>query len=703
MKIKNKRQPAENIAYNTAVNPLIQDVLPSRDLGLVGYIQSDSSNYEDDCHLIIDREMIAGKHLISKTVSNYSEYELESSEKSDQCILGPCETALKTALVDTKLSVWILTGAVGSGKSTISRFIFKHIEDNLKSAHNGIEEWMKPLHIQMDFVEISSSDKANLLTHFKRKLYAYLAAFLENVYSNRKSMDFLIGELEVQNRDYSLLFPFRRRVVSSVNWNAHTDRDRACMLLNWIEDQTVTIDERIDYLSQMINALRYVYPNNDSWFLLLLDNIDQLPSSSQSEILTAILAFANSARVRILVPMRCTTFGILSTTEQNVGLMCGHIEHAGIPPVKLVVERLKAFRSQSSEESSRYYALVRDIDIVYRKHLQDRIDIVLEQLHNSESRLSRNLRALSGLSCRRGLILSQGLFVNIVVGYDKKIVSPDDLMRCVLIHENTEMKMISEDPEIANLFISKTDDRVSFICIRILQFIYSMNIDCHHRPTIAETIEYLKGFGKWNTVDWVTSINYLLRMSTRLLWMEGRRKYSINEFKDSSHERIYLTQTGKLYLEVLLGDLVYLQEALLDVSWPVNSGMPYEVVFHTWSDRMSFLHKALRYLCKIDFEETKAYHDSDTAKELPRSNDLLTTGVVVRLSKSVISIHMSEREKDRHSSKEDMRDWLDLLIRCEKYTNKLYGTISNTHNEMLNRFAEEAEENVDKIRSEIEI
>lgn len=681
MKLRQTRKPQDNRMFNLAVSPLINALFEPRNAGPIGYIPTThkdlyhywpsgvyqkvgSDRYQPTVVVLPnDQETIPKKSIV---------YNVES--------LGPYEVALLATLCYAGENTWALTGAVGAGKTVTSNYVLKFINRNL-STPDFERKGVRPLQIKLDFnvgIAYADEDIDKVIRYFTSQLYLTVLSNIKEVLVHK--IDLLMDRISSCEDILKWLLPFKLKHVDDDNWYNLSNQNRVERLMKWIENIEEETPFKLSILASVIRFLKSSMPNQPGAFIIFIDNIDVLIEKAQGKILNYVMRFARECDMTALVTLRYTTFGTLAATAT---FRYGQIRHLGISIETLLARRIKGYfdLERRSDELNR---ICIEIDKNYLAALNGRMKEILKLISKSDSRTAKRIAAMTGASLRRGLELCKRFFINNVVPYDREDVAEDDLMRSLLINTNDDFKIRSEDTELVNLFIDEKSKRVSLLNVRVLQFVIERGEE--REASVSELIDFFRETGLWDDKELCNSLNYLLRMTTRIIWIENKRGFTVESLGEEARENVYPTLAGERYYSTLFRDFTYLQEAFLECDWPEDSGLPREVDLNTWSERILFLIKCFRVLLSSDIGWLKKIDEKKIGKRYPFMRNLIVADILAKCSRDVRRI----QQYQYRASDSTEQDWINLMILTEYYCEKMNVRVPESLSEEMVKFGEMA-------------
>ena len=511
-----------NKLFNLSVKPIIEKIFSTQGLGEIRYIVSTEKNIENNRHKYISDDH--SEHVIN-TSFNYSHI--------DHTRLGPCEKTLLNLIVETTFHTIVITGALGSGKSTVTNYVLDHIESTIDC--NSCREFGKcqvrrPLIFRFDFLKLNTdfggSREDRILDIFQEHLFIELTSRIYKLYSQPNVMQFF--ETELANAvnaksnpswcNYFVDFYYNKIQIPNVRWDKKNAAEKTSRIIAWIKSETRIVENRITKIMQLFACLRTGFPDElQGCYIFLFDNIDSFKPSVQVQIMTYLGSLADNSGVLVIVPMRLTTFGKLNNTLGARGYTT--FQHAGPPPIQVIRHRLKHFKEQPeaytllSPEKS--YANALNAKIAYLT--------TLFYMSNYESlREVKAFKAFAGNSIRRGLYLAERYLLHYAYKYNdtRSLARHDWWIRALIISTNPNLLMQIDDKLISNVFIDYHTRRNSLVGIRVLNILINYNYNLK-KVTLFDLVTELRLFYYYDDETILSTIQYFNDFHKRLIFLLG--------------------------------------------------------------------------------------------------------------------------------------------------------------------------------------
>jgi hypothetical protein len=564
--------------------------------------------------------------------------------------LSPYENIIYTNLLYGEYDCYIISGARGSGKTSTSRYILEHIRNKITDNKGFVEE------IQINLNQQGNQDvdivREQFIQEFYHKLRKVIYDFL------KKYPTEIDHFLEHSKSDMELSEFLDLQIESELNeWKFLKEREKLNLFIMYIKNLYPNSRElTVRLMMRVIGFLNRTKPEkSECYFILLIDNIDNVPIASQFEIVGLVFGYIGISKIKCLIPVRRATFKRYHLHMNEPGGRGGHnfgfFHHHGHSPITIILARLLYWRNHSTKDPR-----TKDLPDSYLKAFQMRLDHVYETL-TTKVRLKEVILSLSGRSTRLALELCQRLIVNDIIPFNQDAEYEDHYIRALLVSGPNNI-LQCPDSYVTNIFrngLNRTSgEELSLLPIRILQYIASFQNNEDANCSI-KLVEAIRSCNNWSDDEIVAALNKLLTVMKPLIWTD--RKEGFDNLQDTllSNDGYYLTEAGDGYLSRLIHELTYLQESFLPLLWDSDLGIPFELNVLDTAQRFEMLTLCLR-----------AFHEQDV-QQLDRALDWLALGmfpicvsahVIYKVAESIFRIH----QKDSGPYKIQLFEkWITLL------------------------------------------
>ncbi len=652
----NVEYPVEyNADFNQAVGNVVQNILQQASPGPIGYKPCRTEGGSPIPRRGKWARHVGPDNVRTETASRFNTHDLEVYER----MLFGC-------LAWGDYSTYVITGEMGSGKTSVARWIREVLERERTAlctqCRNVNRTSCTPLVISRDFNTYALIDSVSGLEHiFRKDLLAVVQSVLRNIFSVAGEVENLRLLVIKRPADTGLarFAGFVQYCARSFDWAQLEPQQKADRLLDYVERDLMNgdgrdLDEQILYAMTLLSYVKDEVRHDPACIVFIFDNIDSLRPDAQLALLKIIVSAQETAHIKTLVPLRLTTF---EKWESNAAFVFGHIDHAGAGPMEIIRERLIWWQTNWDSRED-----VRELEpALYRDALKKRLDYFLE-LWEAAPRTIDALGALCGASIRLGLYLMERVFVNNVIRFDGEAHYHDEILRCVLVDNGTrDVEMSAQDLYVHNVFASPVDNGLSLALLRILQVTYALK-DIAGQRTVSNILRTVQTADLAFTEDLLwRAINSLLFQKAPLVWVDGKYGYPTAADAFNSLDVLTLTEAGRRHIEVLLRELMYVQEALMSVAWPVQKVGRY-VNYKRMSSRFNALHDGLLHVMDMD----KAQMSNWLATRGQRSpmisvdGEFISNRILYNVGRSVLGI---VRRSEFERSEVLLVRWKELIER----------------------------------------
>jgi energy-coupling factor transporter ATP-binding protein EcfA2 len=232
--------------------------------------------------------------------------------------LDAYEQVVFTSLAWGSYNLYCLVGEMGSGKTALVTHLAKilKVKRTVPCETCSHRKACKPVVIHLDFNEgFSDKNTEKIVTLFERRLYAQLKALLRDIFKN----DFNVADFAAYAHQRELLTSFAdfddffEAIEDSEDWKRATNKQRAEQLFAFIK-RTDDIGYQIELLMRLLGYARSKLLPEPACIIVIYDNLDKIQYEAQMEILNAVMSYQHMANVRVLVPLRRTSFEKLGTS-----------------------------------------------------------------------------------------------------------------------------------------------------------------------------------------------------------------------------------------------------------------------------------------------------------------------------------------------------------------------------------------------------
>lgn len=658
----------DNRSYNQVISQKVNNIFQHQDIGTIGYVMSTEESIKNNRHRYRVGEYLNGDDI--------QEIDLVHLKNND--LVGLNEKILASYLLNSHYSTIILTGAMGSGKTTTSNFVINFLEQNLDCSTiqcNNKCKFKRIQNVHLDFNEgFRRKNPDLLLNSFEKKFYEKLKRSIKPIFE--KNIAILDAFIErIKNRENNKWeSEFEDFITEYVEddirqWTITPKRKKVNILFKWIKEQDDYINKAnlLGYLIKFTIENRYISRN---CFIIFFDNIDQLPEIVQNDIILSILSFTYITKNKALITVRLTTFGWIPSKATYVW---DQINHAGPTPMNIIKKRINQYLQIEALNNPKHFTSY--------SHLFNRLDIVYSYLNKPSSgrysRLYKAIEAISGNSIRRALNLISRLFVNDIVVYNNAAVSENDLIRTLFISDDNYM-LTPKDSLVCNLFNNSKDNCFTLIKIKILQILSNYKDEEKVNTLQNLYLDLLKHFKTINKNELLAVINDLLNTRRRLIYVDGYGVFtSMNDFNSRNNAKVEITYTGKLYLDSLINDYIYFQESIMTIHWEHHIGLPDYYNFRNFIELIAVIRKILSYIYDMDLDSNKVFLrkiDFNPKEHINiKTNWLFSIKLIQEVAATIVRLTDVEKCRNNIGSREEINKLYEFVIDVQRRFNNLFG------------------------------
>lgn len=566
-----KSYEEHNADYNDDVKEGVEAIFQTQDEEPIGYVVSDDSNFDKEHYRLIIPKIKNLINLLARVkISKHCRLNIKDDE------LGKLELKLLEKVFNSEYSVIFLTGAVGSGKTSIIKYIQKYYNmhynhdrcayrDNCKIRINIFKYYdFNEEYENYNIEQIKHNVLFDIYEMFKDIVYQILSEtdvvheFIEDVRSNK-----------MQQYNYHYNKFYKAHVHGNDEWNIKTNSMKADAIISWIDSYEATngINEEFKLIRSLVKYVCSKYGGkNKGCVTIALDNIDGLKIETQKLLMDKILRFANHLSIRFIVPVRLTTFKkIISWGSFSYGVF----ENAGANPLNIIKKRINYFLNNIDNPyfSTHMSGIGEDF---HRGALINRAHNV-KSVIDSNGWLTKVLLCLSGNSIRRGLFLSERLFRNYKQNYAEDYVYDHEAIRALLAGTNDNCLFSKEDTMCSNIFICNRYNTNNIITIKILDYLQKEQ-NRNEIVRMGQLIDFINMYEEWDEDQIFRNIECLMSYRKRLIWVDGVGEYTnYKDIEKSRQDYVNITSTGRRYLGELVFIVEYLAMCFLSINWDVNT------------------------------------------------------------------------------------------------------------------------------------
>jgi energy-coupling factor transporter ATP-binding protein EcfA2 len=555
---------------------------------------------------------------------------------------GPNEQYLLNRIFDGPKNIIYIVGAIGSGKTTFIRFLTEYIHRENQYNHCKKDCIKKPKAIVIDFSiaskkSFATSNTINITNDIMDMMINGLSEGIGNDYFSFPEEITTVWDRIIRDRKKkaSIDGGVFGKIITLIRQEVKRD--------SIFKEIRINQEYYLEYLCHLLNYINEnVYKKKKRCFLIILDNIDQVSPLVQYHIRKIVKSFFAMCSAKCILTLRLGTF-----KQQTVDSFQRIVElapHCGPNPTSIIVSRINMFEM----EPEKYLKNFKPSEISQLCSYLSRI----RNLIMTEKELFLFINAICGFSIRKALYLARYILISPMMNvFSDKEFTDFSIIRAILTGPS-KTYIWSDSHVVDNIFwVQGTENEVYLLKPRILKILKAKDNDSgifvERLISILETFEY-------SLDDIALALNQMVNPTKRLIWTDGVFNFNTpDELIKSNKQKIYLSKAGIGYIEVLINELEYVQEMLLDTPMPTNQ-FNYKVEYNNIWDRLSTVFHFLNFLVLKEISENrlflKRYSPSIYQKQFNTSS-LITKSIVQKCYNScntiLDSIENSIENRDR--------------------------------------------------------
>ncbi|MBK9106396.1 MAG: hypothetical protein IPL92_17995 [Saprospiraceae bacterium] len=586
---------------------------------------------------------------------------VEKIDTSNFTFFSNYEKMLFTHFFYGNMTTYILSGAMGSGKTTTINYLFHKVLE--------LDTYKETFLIILDFAKgygNAGSTYDEILTNFNNDFYKKIKAeLIEKITDYNLSESFLL-KIKQKRQFFSDYYNLQFEIVekSFDKWNKLPEKEKIYSIFTFIEKETDRGSiSRLNMVMYFINYINEELSRRNIKVIFVYDNIDKLPPAAQRSIFINILALNAIATVKKIFTMRRSTKAkmdkILSRDENPLfenrsQYIYGHIYHHGPSVTKLYLTKLNQLI-----ENIDNITLFNHISQDYKSKIISRANEVITKLEN-KSNFRQAFCGISGQSKRLALTIAKRPFCNNVINYDETSNNLQSLVRTLYTGSDENMRISIQDNYVCNIFSDRnnTFTLANYLILFILDK-YISDDKLYYLKNVKQLYTFLTSYFEYSSDEILFSLNYLLSDKRALIGGEYYPKYEDLDDLIRIKDNLRITELGdRYYKSLLLNGSIYNQVCLLSLKWKDIYSNIYK------SDSIADRFQDLRHCIKevIIEEDNRFLNLKRNCKihKLKIQIDPISKNILKLLSRTLLGILPSLEL--RESLKEELIEWLDLLI-----------------------------------------
>ena len=605
----------------------------------------------------------------------------------------------------------VLTGAMGSGKSELIRYVTNYIKehkDHSQCPNHDNCRFKTDLHTIIDFNEYNFSDRSG----FNQFIFYKFLNVVNRIFDDDNIIcDFINWTIDTYETNYFIGISLFTEAYP--NWVTSISKKKITIICNWIRDkyENKSFENGVKALLEMLNFYQKYYPRlNKTCVMFIFDNIDGIDEKEQNIIIDEINRIATTSLSKIILTSRLTTFNYI---RGNTSFEFYAFENAGYQPISIILHRLEHYIKNKDYDID-YINIRKSIPKDMLNAFDNRLDFIYEKLTDNQKgydRLKRSIIALSGLSIRKGLSIFRRLFSNHIINWENSIPKEDMLIRSLYSFDFEKGIMRADDKRLSNIYINPNTLKSSLLPLRLLNVL----CDAREKKNIITKNDIIFHLGLFNSkyvkeVD--AYIKYMILGRKRLLYISG---FGISEYDnlENINAEVNITFAGNQYFEYLSTDLQYIQSCFEIIDWDleINNNMinesilfiqdttksnnssikfliedlkelknrskdrfPHNVNYDNIYERLGYIRACLYSLFLKDIVETIYYKKrlrdvKFDIKNLTTMNELITVRIISIISNTILNIL---KNHDPQIAINEIRNWYDFIIFVEDWNSSIF-------------------------------
>ena len=612
---------------------------------------------------------------------------------------GENEKAIINKIIFGIAPVTVIVGTIGSGKTTLCKFVFKKI--------SGITipdtQSLQPLQIYLDLMEVNPEIMLNSSSDLEinKSFFAYLCIQFEFEISSIFDSDDEIIQLwddAIEGRlskDRPLGNEFKKLVIELKQQRIHSwdPQKNGGQSHNEIISRRRELRKKIQtadwnhcaYLCEVLSHLRYKLFKGYRWGIVIyIDNVDQISSHAQMVLRTTLFPLLRIADIRSVVMMRVSTWRIAGNDAFQYQI--DSIPHTGPQPVAAVISRLNYFKKIELESFG--------VKVENPKFFQDQIKKIIQIFSKEYSgSLNNCFKNLTGYSIRKAFVLAQYLVASLEYPIEQKYLEEHQLKRMIIANNVPNSYVWSDKNVVDNLFqVHALTFAAPLVKSRILYLLQKSN-NSNSQLNLNLIIDLMLSFD----CDFTTlryALNELMHAHKRIVWTDSILQFTSDEALQAAGRSHLFAGTITAGYISLLKDLDYTFEMVMDTLLPnyfftkefKSSG---EIPIRPWLD---IIIKFFDWLWRIDVFETVEFISKkgiDIYNKFFLTEELITRTFIPecldQLDK-IIDRTQGQGVEELRESLADLRVWLSLPLR--KILKEVTVTKDEFDNEIIISFSQ---------------
>lgn len=665
--IKFKSFYSENLDFNKVVEPLLEDFFSPASIGEEGYIPV--GEYRTNL-----ADKYSKKSKLQEEVL-YSDDPLDRNSIIDENYLKGYEKSLALRLLYGKMLNYVVSGPMGSGKSTTINYILKFIQKS-KIGENSII-------IQLDFNEnydIREIDE--LMNYFLEDLYTKLKFnIIESVHRHKIADKFLsqVQSDEKFAKFYNLYF--EKKYKKNDEWEEYDEREKIYTIFKFIETSVERYERRVDLTMRLLNFVGQFIKTQNGIVFIHFDNIDKLPPVAQVNILNKIFAFNKIAEIKKIIAVRRSTKAKLNNSlrrrtnyfiNNRSQTIYGHIYHHGPSPRAVYLIKLNYLISNIDQLN-----IFAKIQPKFKDALINRAKELVIELERKRSNFSEAIYCTAGESKRLGLTLVQRNFCNHIYKFNHNAPNSNAICRSLYTGNNDKNIIKYNDYYIANV-LANNNMQFDIIHFLFFQLIRKNN----ETQTASYYYDFLYDIFEYEDEEIIESINYLMSDKRALIGGEYFPNYKTSNDLFMINDKLRITELGDRYFDkLLMHGAIYTQTCLFSLKWNFASNNPFR---DSLISRIELMRNIISEIKEVEEHKMELYDYNIKSYEMKTIDFVSLTEKITLLHFDRFLRIISGFDKKSNDANSEIEMWLDM-VNYWAYNNPKYRSLNQKINILYNK------------------
>jgi len=658
-----------NKEYNAKVQSILEDYFSPEELKSI-----------DDYILVGEfREDLADEFTTQNENQENITKPVENIDLSHCTFFSSYEKMLFSHFFHGKLLTYIISGAMGSGKTTTLNYILKKVKE--------IEKYKDAFIVKLDFAKGYGSVGSTIdeiLSIFNDDFYKKIKAELvEEIHNHGLSTKFIL-EIKKRHQYFSDFYDLSFDIIERNNkvWEAYPEKEKVFEIFKYIENETYKGSvERLNLVMYFVNFISDYFSQKEIPVLFVYDNIDKLPPSAQRAIFINVLAFNAIAQVRMVFTMRRSTKAkihkVLSRDdsplfENRAQYPFAHIYHHGPSVSKVYKSKLEFLINNFNG-----IKLFNHFDENTKNLIVLRAKEVLEKI-SQNSTFKQAFNGISGQSKRLALTIANRPFCNNIVNYDSNSHNLQSLVRTLYSGMGENMRISLTDKYVCNIYSNKNNQftLINYIILYIFEE-YSTDSKFNYLKKVDNLHDFLFNYLEFSNEEIISALNFLLSDKRALLGGEYFPKYDSLDDILKLKDNLRITELGDRYYNTLTQNgSIYNQVCLLSLKWKGLNEYTYKN--DSIAERFSDLRFCISLVRDEEEKRFKILKRNSKERKLDIKIEPISDNLVKLFSSSFIGILPALDLRD--SLKNEVLEWKQLII----YMNYLHGNLNKEERDIDN-------------------